>query len=623
MRYLAILLFCTSSYQVMAQPSKAYLMSYLTCSSCGNPVNHSVQLAESNDGVAWTSVPGFVTYSGSVPDVITRNSKLYIYTPGNVRRYDRSTNTWDATVTSVSVKDSSGAIVSYVDPSLIVDSTGKLVMFFLESTGIVGDPATCSSYPCTKLFKSATEVTGSDGTQFVTNSGTRISITLTTSGSSASDPDIFFNGSQYVCYVSKGNSIQVFTASTLHGTYNQVTTLSNGILTNDGGIPSGYYDSASANYWTYIHTSIGEIKLKTHPNFNSSITGFATVVTGTTAGLTGSQAQSPGFCKNTLSVSAPCSPAATATVTAGSATTICAGASVALNANTGTGLTYQWQKDGTNISGATSASYSATAGGSYTVVVTNSSTCTATSSAITVVANSLPTVTITAGSATTFCSGNSVLLTSSSATGNQWYKDGAIITGAINTTYTANASGVYRDTVINGNGCKGASSGITVLVNAVPTKPTITKDTSANLVSNYTTGNQWYKDGVVLADTSQKFKPTASGSYTLKVTQNGCSSVLSDAFAYVVTAIINYTNGQYIKLFPNPIHEELRIEFKMTGQYQLNLSLYDLSGKRVFTKEKLNSGTPVNVHGILAGTYLLRLYDKEGKLVFADKIIKQ
>ncbi|MEN9303107.1 MAG: hypothetical protein RL264_1536, partial [Bacteroidota bacterium] len=62
----------------------------------------------------------------------------------------------------------------------------------------------------------------------------------------------------------------------------------------------------------------------------------------------------------------------TATITAGGATTFCQGASVVLNANTGTGLTYQWKNNDTNISGATAASYTANASGSYTVDVTNS-----------------------------------------------------------------------------------------------------------------------------------------------------------------------------------------------------------------------------------------------------------
>lgn len=59
--------------------------------------------------------------------------------------------------------------------------------------------------------------------------------------------------------------------------------------------------------------------------------------------------------------------------TAGGATSFCPGGNVTLN-GTGTG-TYQWNLNGTPISGATAASYSANAAGSYTLALTNSNGC--------------------------------------------------------------------------------------------------------------------------------------------------------------------------------------------------------------------------------------------------------
>lgn len=291
-----------------AQPSKSYLMAYHTCSSsssCSNPANHTVQLAESNDGTSWSSVPGYTTISnsGSVPDVITRGDKLYLYSTQGVRRYTRSTNTWETMATNISVKDAAGTTVNYVDPSLIVDGSGNLVLFFLESAGPgTGDPATCTVYPCTKNFKSATEVSGSDGTQFVVNTGVRLAINLT--ANSASDPDIYYDGTRYILYISSGTNTLAYSSTTLHGTYTAISTLTNGLLTNEGGIGSGYFDANTNNYWTYIHTNAGEIKQKIHPNLNSSISGFTTVINFATAGLSaGSLAQSPGICKNELSTS--------------------------------------------------------------------------------------------------------------------------------------------------------------------------------------------------------------------------------------------------------------------------------------------------------------------------------
>src|SRR5262249_9089447 len=88
----------------------------------------------------------------------------------------------------------------------------------------------------------------------------------------------------------------------------------------------------------------------------------------------------------------------TATATPSGSTPFCQGGSVTINANTGSGLTYQWKKDGNNISGATSSSYSATTSGSYKVIVTNSNSCSDSSSAVTVTVNSLPTASATPAS---------------------------------------------------------------------------------------------------------------------------------------------------------------------------------------------------------------------------------
>jgi hypothetical protein len=64
-----------------------------------------------------------------------------------------------------------------------------------------------------------------------------------------------------------------------------------------------------------------------------------------------------------------------ATITPQGPTTFCAGGSVVLAANTGTGLTYKWKKGTNYISGATLSNYTATVGGTYKVEVTNSNGC--------------------------------------------------------------------------------------------------------------------------------------------------------------------------------------------------------------------------------------------------------
>ena len=81
---------------------------------------------------------------------------------------------------------------------------------------------------------------------------------------------------------------------------------------------------------------------------------------------------------STVSITVNALPAAT--VTAGGPTTFCNGDSVVLQANTGTGLVYQWIKGATNIAGATANKYAAKTQGTYKVKVTNANGCTKTSS---------------------------------------------------------------------------------------------------------------------------------------------------------------------------------------------------------------------------------------------------
>src|SRR5207253_3152294 len=135
----------------------------------------------------------------------------------------------------------------------------------------------------------------------------------------------------------------------------------------------------------------------------------------------------------------------------------------------------QWYLGGNPIGGATSNTYVATATGNYTVVVTTGGCPSAASAATAVTVNPTPaTPTITPGGPTTFCAGGSVTLTSSSATGNQWYLAGSPIGGATSNTYVATATGNYT-VVVTTSGCPSAASAATaVTVNPTPATPTIT-----------------------------------------------------------------------------------------------------------------------------------------------------
>lgn len=114
-------------------------------------------------------------------------------------------------------------------------------------------------------------------------------------------------------------------------------------------------------------------------------------------------------------------------------------------------------------------------------------------------------------------------------TANQWYLNGVAIQGATGTKYVVKQNGDY--TVIGKIVSKGATSAIsnTITISNFPSKPTITT-TGDVLTSSAPTGNQWYKNGSLIAGaTSTTYTATENGKYTVVVTITGLSSQPSDA----------------------------------------------------------------------------------------------
>ncbi|MBX9850490.1 MAG: CotH kinase family protein, partial [Cytophagaceae bacterium] len=160
-----------------------------------------------------------------------------------------------------------------------------------------------------------------------------------------------------------------------------------------GDVKNGYYidlvgttgmlDMNGGGTVTYPYTAAGKIRIT---DGNAS---WGTVTNWYFYLYNWEYSSGPGPCLR-VPVVATINCMVTATITPAGATTFCQGGSVVLNANTGAGYTYQWKRGGTDISGATSASYTATIAGSYTVVVIVGGN-SATSSPVVVTVNPLPT----------------------------------------------------------------------------------------------------------------------------------------------------------------------------------------------------------------------------------------
>lgn len=229
-------------------------------------------------------------------------------------------------------------------------------------------------------------------------------------------------------------------------------------------------------------------------------------------------------------------------------------------------LTYQWQKDGADIAGATSSSYyknniTADDAGSYSLVVTNSvgsassgSTSVSVSSSQGLIITAHPqSITVYPGDAVSF----QVNATGSGTLSYQWQKDGASITGATNSYYSlspsANSSaGTYTVVVTNAQGSVTSRPATLTVLDAtapailtqpasVSVQPGQAIQLSVSASGHPSPTYQWQKDGVAIvgATSSSYYKWGAassdSGSYTV-VVSNSAGSVTSSAAEVTVSA---------------------------------------------------------------------------------------
>ena len=146
-----------------------------------------------------------------------------------------------------------------------------------------------------------------------------------------------------------------------------------------------------------------------------------------------------------------------------------------------------------------------------------------------------PIPTITANGSLQICTGNVVVLSSSSLNNNQWYKDGNIITGATTSTYTVTQAGNYTVEVSNANGCKSISTVSSAAFYANPVPVGIDKNVfegDSVVMTNYVTGGNnfsysWFPNIYLSNDTILNpwvIKPLSDMLYTLTVVnENGCT----------------------------------------------------------------------------------------------------
>jgi Zn-dependent metalloprotease len=219
------------------------------------------------------------------------------------------------------------------------------------------------------------------------------------------------------------------------------------------------------------------------------------------------------------------------------------------------------------------------------------------------------------------CNGQSITLTSSSDVGNQWYKNGLKISSGIAKTFQATESGNYMVIVTIDSVSSLPSTPVTIVFNPQPSKPVITRDIQGFLVSSSTNNNQWYKESTFTGDTTQKYKPSTSGYFTVKVVKFGCASE-GAIYYYLLSATQESTRSSKIVFYPNPTHDELYVSSSNTLKV-VYISVFDINGRAVLLNKKVESGSKVNLGSVSKGNYIIQVMDGAGRLISSQKLVKE
>lgn len=230
-----------------------------------------------------------------------------------------------------------------------------------------------------------------------------------------------------------------------------------------------------------------------------------------------------------------------ASIAAAGSTSLCVGGSVRLYANSGTNYTYQWQRNGVTIPGATAPYYTATLAGSYSVLV-QEGPCLARSAATVVSINTLQAV-VTPPPSRTICNGQALRLNTSAPTGStyQWFRDGVAQPNSNSPTFFAWQAGNYAVRITNGS-CQNTSAGITLSAQSLRAEvvPSGTVSFCNNLTLSANTGSgytyQWLLNGQAISGATRPTLTLSSpGSYAVRI-QSGTCTVSSSVVAALSNA---------------------------------------------------------------------------------------
>jgi hypothetical protein len=193
---------------------------------------------------------------------------------------------------------------------------------------------------------------------------------------------------------------------------------------------------------------------------------------------------------------------------------------------------------------------------------------------------------------------------------------------------TATLDTWYYVTGTDANGCIDEDS-VFVDVYALPGAPNVTYVSATHLlVTDSTTGVQWYHDGLPISPggTSQFYTATENGEYWVVFTNhNGCVSPNSDTITIadiIDTTGVNQIIAEYgISVFPNPNNGVFNIQIENSNYSIATFQIIDITGKVILMDKIDEKRKYIDLSSISNGLYMLRINIDEQSGTY--RIIKQ
>jgi PKD repeat protein len=457
--------------------------------------------------------------------------------------------------------------------TLQINGTGPTSSQVLTVNALPATPTITAGGPTTFCAGGSVTLTASAGSSYLWSTGaTTQSINVTTAGT---------------------YTVQVTNASGCQSAASVGTTVTVNAVPAAPTITAGGPTTFCVGDSVTLSSSAGDSYLwsdgSTTQSISANTAGIYTVIVTNSSGCSSPASSSTSVTVNPLP--------ATPTISAGGPTTFCVGGSVTLTSSAAG--SYLWSD------GSITQSITVLTTGTYTVIVSDGICSSLASSAVDVTVVSNPsTPVITASGPLTFCSGDSVVLSSSATSGNSWSS------GETTQDITVSSSGIYTVSV-GVSGCSTSSAPINVVVN---TNPIVTFGAINDMCvyNNSLVLNQGSPSGGTYSGTgvtAGQFDPATAGTGTFTLTYdytdaNGCSGSAESQVLVDECASLEESDLGYI-VYPNPANDLVIVDNVASDA---TIEMYDSFGKLVnITVEMSSEKAHFSVNHLAVGVYQLRI----------------